>query len=46
MFKNHTLLVKKLFVNLMSLLILLTSLTLIAVPLPTGYDFIPIQEEM
>ncbi|WP_080950690.1 gamma-glutamyltransferase [Francisella tularensis] len=46
-FKNTLrLLVKKLFVNLMSLLILLPSLTLIAAPVPTGYGFIPIQEEM
>lgn len=37
---------KKLFVSLMCMVIFLPNLALIAAPVPTGYDFIPIQEEM
>ena len=37
---------KKLFVSLMCLVIFLPNLALVAAPIPTGYDFIPIQEEM
>ncbi|MED7789294.1 gamma-glutamyltransferase [Francisella sp. 19X1-34] len=37
---------KKIFVVFLSVIMLLPSLSIIAAPVPSGYDFIPIQEEM